>query len=140
MKKKILKSLLFSLAMFAFLTLSDFVQNHDFSIVECLENVYFSSLVFFTALTYIVIRLIRKHDWRIHDWVVFFFMLYPLAAMFYLLLVFLVGYMAFGQDEDLSIFGIASKPLGISIMMTVAFYFSYKKRQVKTGEGDRDAR
>lgn len=140
MKKKILKSLLLSLAMFAFLTLSDFVQNHDFSIVECLENVYFSCVIFFTALIYIVIRLIRKHDWRIQDWVVFFFMLYPLAAMFYLLLVFLVGYMAFGQDEDLSIFRIALKPLGISIIMTVVFYCSCKKRQVKAGEGGRDAR
>ncbi len=89
---------------------------------------------------YIIVRFIRKRDWKLLDWLSFFFILYPLAAIFYLLIVFLIGYVAFGQEDALNVVKIVTNPFTISFTMTVVLYFSQKNQRKEIMEGSGDAR
>ena len=96
MKKKILKSLFVFIIGFFLLTFVDLVFGNNLTLTRCLDNAYLSSLIFFSTLMYIIVRFIRNRNWKLLDWLSFFFILYPLAAIFYLLIVFLIGHVAFG--------------------------------------------
>ncbi len=140
MKKKILKSLSLFIICFFLLTLADLAFGYSLTLTRCLNNVYFSSLIFFSTLMYIIVRFIRKRDWKLLDWLSFFFILYPLAAIFYLLIVFLIGYVAFGQEDALNVVKIVTNPFTISFTMTVVLYFSQKNQRKEIMEGSGDAR
>lgn len=140
MKKKILKSLSLFIICFFLLTLADLAFGYSLTFTRCLNNVYFSSLIFFSTLMYIIVRFIRKRDWKLLDWLSFFFILYPLAAIFYLLIVFLIGYVAFGQEDALNVVKIVTNPFTISFTMTVVLYFSQKNQRKEIMEGSGDAR
>lgn len=140
MKGKIIKSLLLSVVAFVILTLSDLALDHSLTIVTFLDNAYLAISIFFSFLTYILIRFIRKRDWKLHDWVSFFFILYPVSVVSYLFVVFLIGYVAFDHDDALNVVKIVTRPLIISIILTVVFYYSYKNRQKTIMEGSGDAR
>lgn len=140
MKGKIIKSLLLSVVAFVILTLSDLALDYSLTIVTFLDNAYLAISIFFSFLTYILIRFIRKRDWKLHDWVSFFFILYPVSVVSYLFVVFLIGYVAFDHDDALNVVKIVTRPLIISIILTVVLYYSYKNRQKTIMEGSGDAR
>lgn len=140
MKGKIIKSLLLSVVAFVILTLSDLALDHSLTIVTFLDNAYLAISIFFSFLTYILIRFIRKRDWKLHDWVSFFFILYPVSVVSYLFVVFLIGYVAFDHDDALNVVKIVTRPLIISLILTIVLYYSYKNRQKAKMEGSGDAR
>ena len=89
---------------------------------------------------YIIVRFIRNRNWKLLDWLSFFFILYPLAAIFYLLIVFLIGHVAFRQEDALNVVAIVGKPFIVSFTMTVVLYFSQKNQRKEIMEESGDAR
>lgn len=140
MKKKILKSLFVFIIGFFLLTFLDLVFGYTLTLTRCLNNAYLSSLIFFSTLMYIIVRFIRNRNWKLLDWLSFFFILYPLAAIFYLLIVFLIGHVAFRQEDALNVVAIVGKPFIVSFTMTVVLYFSQKNQRKEIMEESGDAR